>query len=78
VGGCFTPVNPAEISKESFSFGLTVARLLPHADWILAVPLRQTFGGECLLNHTESNLHPADDFRSIQTAGEAPELDRSF
>ena len=78
VCGCFATIDPAEVSEESFCFGLTVTGLLPHADWVFTVPLGQTLGGECLLDHSERDLYPADNLRGIETAGEASELDGSF
>jgi len=75
MGGCGTSVDPTEVSEKSFGFGLTDASLLPHAGWILAVPLRHPLRGQCLFDNTESDLYPADDLRDVERTGEASELD---
>ena len=53
MSGCCASVDPAKVGKESFGLGLTVASLLPHADGILAVPLRHPLDHQCLLNNSE-------------------------
>ena len=75
---CCATIDPAEIGEESFGLGLSVASLLPYADGVLAVPLRQPLGGECFLDYSERDLHPADDLGCVERAGKTSKLNRSF
>jgi len=78
MSGCCASIDPAEVGEESFGFGLTVTRLLPHADGIFSVPLREPLGGECFFDNTERDLNPSDNLGGVERTGKTSELNRSF